>query len=129
MSLSPDQFRTDFPEFADTAMYSDSLITFWATTATSLVDPVRWGTLADMAQELVTAHHLALAARDQAAADTGGVPGQISGPLSSKSVDKVSASYDTGAASLRDAGMWALTRYGVQYLQLARMFGAGGIQL
>ncbi len=123
------KFRRDFPEFADTARYPDSTVSFWLTVSESLVNPCRWGVLTDQGIELCTAHHLVLAARDQQAAAVGGIPGQMTGPLSSKAVDKVSASYDTGAGTIDDGGFWNLTTYGVRYLTLARMMGAGGIQL
>lgn len=127
--MTPSQFRQDFPEFADTTQYPDSSINFWLTVATQLVNPARWGVLTDQGIELCTAHHLVLAARDAQAAAVGGIPGQMTGPLSSKSVDKVSASYDTGAATVDDGGFWNLTSYGVRYLTLARTMGAGGFQL
>lgn len=127
--MTPAQFRADFPEFADTAKYSDASVEFWLIVSASLVNPERWGVLTDQGVELCTAHHLVLAARDQASAIIGGIPGQVNGPQSSKAVDKVSASYDTGAATIDDAGMWNLTTYGVRYLTLARMMGAGGMQL
>jgi hypothetical protein len=127
--VTPAQFRQDFPEFSDTTRYPDSLVTLWLTVGTSLVNECRWGELTNIGIELVTAHHLAIAARDQQAAAGGGIPGQSSGPLSSKAVDKVSASYDTGAASLSDAGFWNLTSYGTRFLGLARLMGGGGMQL
>ncbi|CAJ0737704.1 hypothetical protein R16034_00818 [Ralstonia edaphis] len=122
-------FRTDFPEFTDTAKYTDASITFWMGIAVSLVNPDRWGVLTDQGIELVTAHHLVLAQRDQAAAAVGGVPGEVKGPTASKSVDKVSVSYDTGAVALTDAGFWNLTTYGVRFMTIARTMGAGGMQL
>ena len=123
------QFRTEFPEFTDTTRYPDSSVTAWLTGAVSLVNADRWGVLADLGQALVAAHHLVIGARDQQAAAVGGVPGTMTGPQSSKSVDKVSASYDTGAASLEGGGFWNLTSYGVRYLTLARTMGAGGFQI
>ena len=75
------------------------------------------------------AHNLALAAGNQLAAMVGGAPGQIKGPVTSKSVDKVSVGYDSGAVALQDGGFFNLTTYGIQFLQLARMVGTGGIQL
>lgn len=127
--MTPDQFREVFPEFADTVKYSDASIEFELTIAASLVNPGRWGVLTDQAIGLCTAHFLVLGTRDEATAAVGGTPGQVTGPLSSKAVDKVSASYDTGAATIDDAGMWNLTTYGVRFLTLARMMGAGGMQL
>jgi hypothetical protein len=129
MSLTPTQFRTDFPEFANTAIYPDSMVQAWLTVAASLVNATRWAELANIGMELVTAHHLVLGARDQNSAAVGGVPGLMTGPTSAKSVDKVSTSYDTGAASLDGAGFWSLSSYGIRYLTLARMFGAGGLQI
>lgn len=127
--MTPDQFREDFPEFSDDVKYSTPVVEFWLTVSTSLVNSCRWGILTDQGIELCTAHHLVLAARDEQASDVGGIPGQMTGPLSSKAVDKVSASYDTGAATIDDGGFWNLTTYGVRYLTLAKMMGAGGIQL
>lgn len=126
---SPAQFRTDFPEFGDATKTPDSLISLWMTVATNLVNADRWGELADIGIELATAHHLALAQRDANAAASGAAPGAIAAPLSSKSVGPVSASYDTGAVTLTDAGFWAMTSYGLRFLSLARMMGAGPIQI
>ncbi|WP_104012189.1 DUF4054 domain-containing protein [Burkholderia anthinoferrum] len=123
------QFRQSFPEFNDTTTYPDSLVQFWMTVAVSLVNADRWGELTDLGIALVTAHHLALALKDQKTAAVGGVPGQVTGPQSSKAVDKVSASYDTAAVAIKDGGFWNATMYGVRYLSLAQMMGSGGIQL
>ncbi|MBU9618082.1 DUF4054 domain-containing protein [Burkholderia multivorans] len=123
------QFRQSFPEFDDTTTYPDSLVQFWMTVAVSLVNADRWGDLTDLGIALVTAHHLALAVKDQKMADVGGVPGQVTGPQSSKAVDKVSASYDTAAVAIKDGGFWNATMYGVRYLSLAMMMGAGGMQM
>lgn len=123
------QFRQAFPEFDDTTTYPDALVQFWMTVAVSLVNADRWGDLTDLGIALVTAHHLALAVKDQKMADVGGVPGQVTGPQSSKAVDKVSASYDTAAVAIKDGGFWNATMYGVRYLSLAMMMGAGGMQL
>lgn len=121
------QFRQSFPEFNDTTTYPDSLVQFWMTVAVSLVNAERWGELTDLGVALVTAHHLALALKDQKTAAVGGVPGQVTGPQSSKAVDKVSASYDTAAVAIKDGGFWNATMYGVRYLSLAQMMGSGGI--
>ncbi|KVH04117.1 hypothetical protein WS84_17380 [Burkholderia anthina] len=123
------QFRQSFPEFNDTTTYPDPLVQFWMTVAVSLVNAERWGELTDLGVALVTAHHLALALKDQKTAAVGGVPGQVTGPQSSKAVDKVSASYDTAAVAIKDGGFWNATMYGVRYLSLAQMMGSGGIQL
>jgi hypothetical protein len=127
--MDPTQFRTDFPAFANTTMYPDAVIAFEIGIATSLLNAERWGTMLNYGIELYVAHNLVLAA--QAAEDSalGNTPGEMTGPTSAKGVDKVSASYDTQSVSLENAGYWGLTWYGTKFLQLARMMGAGGIQL
>lgn len=123
------QFRQSFPEFADATQFPDAVVQIWLTVAVSLVNPLRWCELTDIGVGLVTAHHVALATRDTNTAAVGGVPGQVVAPQASKSVDKVSASYDTSAVTLDSAGFWNSTMYGIRYLTLARMMGAGGIQI
>lgn len=127
--ITPTQFRSDFPEFDDATRYSDTMIQMWMTVGASLVNADRWMELTNIGIELVTAHHLVLSFRDQTAAAVGGIPGVMNGPTASKSVDKVSTSYDTGAATIDGAGFWNLTSYGVRYISLAKMFGAGGLQI
>lgn len=123
------QFRQTFPEFGDDTRYPDAVVQIWLTVAKSLVNPLRWCELTDIGVGFVTAHHLALAVRNQKTAAVGGVPGAVAAPQSSKSVDKVSASYDTSAVTLDSAGFWNSTSYGIEYLTLARMMGAGGLQV
>jgi len=122
-------FRTSFPEFADTTKYPDSMVALWLTVAIGLVDDVRWGDLYNVAVMLVLAHHLVLASGNASAGTAGISPGVIPSRVASKSVDKVSKSYDTSSGVLDDAGMWGLTTYGSQFYQLSLMFGAGGMQL
>jgi hypothetical protein len=122
-------FRQTFPEFGDLTIYPDASVTLWLGFATQMVNETRWGSLYNLGVYLVIAHNLILAARDQASADAGGIAGEMTGPVSSKGVDKVSVSYDTGSATMQGAGAWNLSTYGVRYLQLSRMFGAGGMQL
>lgn len=129
MAVTPAQLRADFIEFASTANYPDATINFWLTVAGKLLRPTVWTDMLDTATELFVCHQLVLARRNVATAATGGVPGQLTGSLSAKAVDKVSASYDASGIKLTDGGYWNLTTYGVQFLQLARMFGAGGVQL
>jgi hypothetical protein len=124
MTVDAVKFRADFPEFADTATYPDSMVAFWLSFALRMLPADRWADLIDHGVELMTAHQLALAARAGK-----GAPGAILAPQTAKSVDKVSVSYDTGAVRLENAGHWAGTSYGMQFLQLARMIGAGGMQL
>lgn len=124
MSLTPTQFRTDFPEFSDVVKYPDATITFWVGVGVISLPEDRWDTLYTQGLELFTAHHIVIAARENA-----GNTGAVTGPHSAEAVDKVSYSTDTQAVSLTDGAFWNMTSYGIQFLQLARMIGAGGIQI
>jgi hypothetical protein len=124
------QFRIDFSEFADPSLYPDSLILFWMTLAVAQVqNACRWGTLLPMAQELVTAHYVALAARDRVAGANGTLPGVPYGLAASETVGPVSVSYDYADLMIEGASAWNLTTYGQRYFALVRLVGAGGIQL
>lgn len=125
-------FRSDFPEFGTTpgaGAYTDARITFWLSIASKLLTSDRWDDLLDHGTELFVAHHLTMDAANQRAAAAGGNIAQTQGPLASKSIDKVAASYTTGAVTLENAGHWNLTTYGLQFYQLMRMIGCGGLQL
>jgi hypothetical protein len=123
------QFRAAFPEFASTANYPDAQVQFWLDVAAKLLNVDRWYDLFDQGAMLFSAHHLVIARRDQLAGSSGGMPGAIQGAVASKSVDKVSVSYQNDSSLYQDAGFWNLTSYGLQYWNLVRMVGAGGIQL
>lgn len=125
MAITVAQFRIDYPEFTDTVTYPNSGVTYWLTLAYQLLNPDRWGAQIDTAAELFVAHNLALEARAQAEATNGVIPGTTTGPISSKSVDKVSVSFDVGSGIQPDAGHWNLTVYGTRFIRLVRMFGAG----
>lgn len=128
MALSVAQFRIDFPEFADTTTYLDSGISFWIKAAGLLLNQRRFGTIYDLATELFVAHNVALGQYNLLGGQ-GGVPGLSRGVISSESGGSVSASYDTGSATVVDAGHWNLTDYGTRFIWLVRMFGAGPIQV
>ncbi|MCX5516229.1 DUF4054 domain-containing protein [Kaistia algarum] len=129
MTATVQTFLAHFPEFADQDVFRTETIQFWLDLAAQMLPADRWGTVLDTGIELYAAHNVALAGPAYRAGQNGGSPGQSSGPVASKTVDKVSVSYDTGAGTLEGAGAWNLTTYGVRFQQLARMFGAGGIQL
>jgi hypothetical protein len=122
-------FRQDFPEFANTTDYPDAQVTFWLGVGGKLLRAERWFDLLDQGLELFTAHHLAIGAKDQATASAGGIPGAVQGNVSSKSVDKVSVSYDASRVTYDDAGFWNMTTYGLRYWNLLMLVGAGGVQL
>jgi hypothetical protein len=122
------QFRQDFPEFADTTMYPDSVITLYLNVAIASLPATRWGVWLSLGQELFTAHMVVLGARDAEDASLGITPGEVVGPTTAKGVDKVSVSYDGQAVSEEDAGFWNMTSYGTRFLRFARMCGTGGMQ-
>jgi Protein of unknown function (DUF4054) len=127
--MTPTQFRETFRQFADREVYTDIALNYYITTATAFLPASRWGTLLDFGIGLFMAHHLALDARDALTAGAGGIPGDVRGPATQKSVDKVSQGYDTKAVTWENSAFWNQTRYGVQLINLARQFGAGGFQL
>lgn len=127
--MTPTEFRALFPEFADTARYSDAAVQFRLNIAVQLVNAERWGQMADQGVGWVAAHFLSLMVRAVKYNAFGKAPGQSSGVVSSKSVDGVSVSYDTQLTTLEGGGHWNATVYGVQYLQFARLFGAGPLQV
>ena len=86
-------------------------------------------TIADLMTELFVAHNLVLEKMSMDAAQKGGNPGVVKGPITSISVGSVSISYDAAAALEMDSGIWALTIYGQRFIKLARFYGSGPIQL
>ena len=136
MTVTPTNFRDSYPEFMDQAAYPDSAISFWIAVAAGVPGPpqvpgllnqCRWGRQFDLATQMFVAHYLVLERKAQNEAAYGGLPGQATGPASSKSVDKVSQSFDTSSASYDGAGHWNLTTYGTRLWQLVQMFGMGPI--
>lgn len=125
-------FRLSFPEFGATpgaGAYTDTRIGFWLTLGELMVTSPRWDNLRDHGLALFIAHHLTMDAENQAAAASGGNIGQTKGPLAASAVDKVSATYSTGETTIEGAAHWNLSTYGIQFYKLARMVGAGGIQI
>lgn len=123
-------FRKDFPQFEDPLRYPEAQVQFRLNLADILLSEKITGTkIFPYLVELFVAHHMALFAQDQRSATVGGAGGSASGVQTSKSVDKVSVSYDTSATLNPDAGFWNNTRYGAEFYQLITMFGAGGRQL
>lgn len=138
-NVTVNQFRQDFPEFADIKAYLSSSIGFWLKIANGdlavtpplngLLNQSRWKSQYNLATELFVAHNLAIEKLNSNAGKAGGVPGLATGPVTSKSVDKVSVSYDTSIASIPDGGHFNLTTYGTRLLWLINIFGMGPIQI
>ena len=130
MTVTNDSFREDFPEFSDKIVYPESQVTYYRTFGDKmLVNPLRWGNVRDNGLELFMAHHLSLEAGAQASAKRGAPPGVQTGAVSGKTVGPVGVTYDTSAGLEIDAGHWNLTIYGTRFINLAKMIGAGGLQV
>jgi hypothetical protein len=128
VTLTINQFRADFVEFANATKYPDAQLTFWLTLGSLLINASRWGEVVNYGVELYMAHNLALAAMAQKQGARG-IPGAASGMLNSKSVDKVSAGYDTASVAEEFGGNWNLTTYGQRLYRLMKQFGAGPLQI
>lgn len=122
-------FRLQFPEFSSGTDYPNDLVSLHLAVGEMSLDATAWGDFHDRGLGLFIAHNLALDAQNQATAAAGGTLGKVNGVQTSKSVDKVSASYDAGAVTYEGAAFWNMTSYGVRFWQLARIIGAGGRQL
>lgn len=124
-------FRASFPEFADTTKYPDAQINFWIG-----ISPVYLSTniytdaqTLDFVTQLFVAHNITISRLNQFTAQVGGIPGAVAGPTTSKTVDKVGYASAAQLVTLENGGAWNLSQYGIQFLQIARMWGAGGAQL
>lgn len=128
--LTAAQFRQLQPGFADSSVYTDESIGGYLTLAASMLDPNRWADWRPLGMALMVAHYLSLDAREAKAAARGGIPGQASvGILSSKSIGGVSAGYETSSGAETGAGQWNMTSFGRRYIHMARLVGAGGVQV
>lgn len=128
-TFAPGAFRTAFPEFKDTVKYPDEMVNFWATVAQNQVPCRVWKNMWLQGVYLYTAHECVLAAQNVKTSVSGGTPGTMGGVPNSKAVGGVNVGYDSQSNSEKDAGYWNLTNYGKQFIRLARLFGAGAIQL
>lgn len=101
---------------------------FWG--PASLVPTSPPTTVTDFALEMWTAHQIVIEKQAVDAAKTGGDPGTSRvGLVTSKSVNNVSISYDVSAVTTANAGYYNQTIYGMRFIQLARLRGAGPIQI
>lgn len=128
MTIAYADFVTNFPEFSG-AVYTQAQVNFYLQLGYQLCSSPRWGMLQDQGVQLFTAHSIALARQRAKTAAAGGVPGVTQGVVAAKAVDKVSAGYDAQNVTLENGGDLNLTTYGLQFLRLSRMVGAGGAQL
>ena len=123
-------FRALFPQFADTTKFPDARVAARLAVADRLLnESVTGPDLFPYFCGLFVAHYMALDAADNRSVAAGGAGGANSGILTSKSVDKVSMSYDASMTMDPNAGFWNNSRYGSEFYEYLMIFGAGGIQL
>jgi hypothetical protein len=133
--VSVTRFRADFPAFKDEATYPDHSVQFWLDVAGIMAIPRYWCQFTVLGQELLTAHFLALQQYYAIRSASGGggsttvVPGLPVGLMSSKSVSKVSVSYDYSSSTMEGWGPYNLTTFGQQYAMIAQMVGTGGVEM
>ena len=137
--ISNSDFRADLPEFSDITAFQDSTITYWMNLGLLMLNQSRWGvpgeggtnprTEFDIGLEMFVAHNVALEAAAINQSTVGGVPGIAQGPIASKGAGDVSISYNSEASIELDAGHWNNTVYGQRFIRLARMYGAGCLQI
>lgn len=125
MSVTVASFRGAFPAFASTAIYPDAQVQMYLDMSLQLQDVNRWGTMMDYGTQLFTAHNLTLDYPSNKVGALGQKPGEIEGPVTNGSVDKVSYGRNPQAALNPKDGHWNLTSFGIRYVRLIMMFGAG----
>ncbi|OZP72352.1 hypothetical protein CIG23_17325 [Raoultella planticola] len=127
---TPEEFRVAFPQFADETKYPTTMIQARLALADVLLSESRFGEdIFPYVVDLYVAHYLYLYAADMRSVAVGAAGGANSGVQTSKSVDKVSVSYDASATLDPNAGFWNNSRYGSEFWEYLMIFGAGAIQL
>lgn len=126
--LTPATFRTQMPPFASPANYPDTQVQFYIDLAYKLLNADRWADVLDYGASLFVAHNLAVDALG-VKSSTSGVPGTAIGVISSGSVDKVSYTRDINSVTEDGAGNYNMTTFGQRFIRLARMIGAGPLQV
>ncbi len=138
--LTPTLFRQLQRVFRDPDRFPDTSVQAYLAQAAQFLTSA-WGapgsvgpplqlTTLDYGTMWYVAHYLALEDQEMQAGALGGPVGEVRGPKTSKSVRGVSVSMDTAAVTNQDGpAFWNMTRYGIQFWDIARKLGAGGIQV
>lgn len=127
MTVDRNALVAAFPEFGNTSAYPASQVDFWIAQAGIALSPARFGRQLDLATMLFVAHNLALSAvsRRAEAVAPGGAASVSLAPISSKSVDGISKTYDNGLTATSGAGQWNATSYGQRLYKLLQGANAG----
>lgn len=113
------------PEFGSTDLYPVATAGTWIVSGVEQLNPSLFGAQFNTAVCLFVAHNMVLSARELKAAAKGTVGGAPTGPIASKSIDKLAIAYDTGAVSTEGAGIYNSTTYGARLLRMIKAFGTG----
>lgn len=127
MTATAASFRGVFTAFSNTTNYTTVEVEWWLQLALKLHNADRWGNLLDEGVYLFVAHNLSIEFNAKAAACAEQAPGAVVGTVTSGSVDRVSYSRDASAAMDPKNGHWNLSSYGLRWIRLSRMIGAGPI--
>lgn len=128
MTLTVREFRGAQPAFIDPVKYLESQIQFYLDKGYSMLPAARWGSQLDLGVIYWAAHFISLAAL-AASGGKNSIPGTVIGVLSGGTVDKVSYTRDVNAIMEDNAGHWGMTSFGLVFIRMARMMGAGPIQI
>lgn len=129
MAVSETDFRGAFPAFKDAAKFPAAQVTFYITLGYKLHNADRWCDVLDFGVQLWAAHNLTLDYESQRQVAAGQNPGGVRGAVTSMSADGVSWARDASSAMNPGAGHWNLSQYGLRWLSLSNMFGAGPLHV
>ena len=127
--ITSQQFRMDYPEFASTSIFPSSQIDYWLTMGYSFLNADRWGDQLTVGVELFAAHNLSLEGKAQLDAKDNGVPGYSPGLIIAKTVGPVGIKYENKVTQENNSGHWGFTIYGLRFIRIARLMGAGPMQI
>lgn len=116
MAVTPAEFKIRFPEFGSVL---DARVQLFLDDAELELDTSRWGDRYDKGQALLAAHYLTLSLKAASGASSS------SGTVASKSIGDVSVSYAVASSVSKTEDFYSSTIYGLEYLVLARLVGAG----
>lgn len=132
-AYTPSDFRGAMPAF-NYDIISDETLEGFIEIANNIVSYPRWHNLWKEGMRLVVAHYATLFLQGPTYGMSASEivnAGKVQGSVTSKSVGGVSVSMDNSSAisDLNGWGAWKLTVYGVQFAQLAKLVGKGGMYI
>lgn len=126
--MNTETFRTMFPAYADTQVYSDAMLEMWLDVAGSHLK-TGWalsGKVYDQALMLMVAHLLYTNTKASGASGTAGSDSGVTGIVTSASEGSVSVSFATPTTKNAWEFWLASSPYGLQLWALLLQLGTGG---